>query len=53
MNKDIKAILGTVKFLKSYKLNQGMSKHIATATMEGTSKRGRPCKNGWTRLKRI
>jgi hypothetical protein len=32
--------------------NQGIPKQIATATMEGTSARGRPRKNG-TRMKRI
>ena len=66
MKNDIKAILqmaGTVKFIKSYKLrqyghverkqNQDRPKHNATATMEGTSEIGRPCKNGGTRLKRI
>jgi hypothetical protein len=30
-----------------------MPKQIGTATMEGTSERGRPRKNGGTRLKRI
>jgi len=33
--------------------NQGMPKQSATATVEGKSERGRPRKNGGTRLKRI
>jgi hypothetical protein len=51
-----------VKFIKSFRIrwyghvermqNQRMSKQIAAATMEGKRKRGRPRKNGRTRLKR-
>jgi hypothetical protein len=33
--------------------NQEYQKQIATAAMEGTSKVGRPRKNGETKLKRI